>query len=236
MKIKAVLFDLDGTLLPMEQNEFMKAYFGGLAKRLAPLGYESQKLISSIWSGSLAMVKNDGKRTNEEVFWDSFSEIYGKDVRKDEPYFDAYYSEDFDKVRNSCGFNENAVRAVAAIKSMGLRVALATNPLFPRIATEKRAAWAGLDLSDFELVTTYENSYYCKPNLKYYEDIIRQMGLEAKDVLMVGNDVDEDMIAERLGSGVFLVTDCLINRKDVDVSVYPNGSFNDLLEYVKTCI
>ena len=59
MGIKAVLFDLDGTILPMGQNVFTKAYFGGLAKRLAPIGYESEKLIDSIWQGSAAMVGND---------------------------------------------------------------------------------------------------------------------------------------------------------------------------------
>ena len=60
MKITTVLFDLDGTLLPMDMNEFIKAYFGGLARRLAPHGYEPQKLIDSIWQGTAAMVKNDG--------------------------------------------------------------------------------------------------------------------------------------------------------------------------------
>ena len=72
MKITTVLFDLDGTLLPMDMNEFIKAYFGGLARRLAPLGYEPQKLVNSIWQGTAAMVKNDGKTTNEERFWQGF--------------------------------------------------------------------------------------------------------------------------------------------------------------------
>ena len=99
MKIKAVLFDLDGTLLPMDQSIFIKAYFGGLAKKLAPLGYNPSKLIESIWQGSAAMVENNGEKTNEEVFWDKFSDIYGKDVRVHEPYFEAYYNEDFDSVK-----------------------------------------------------------------------------------------------------------------------------------------
>lgn len=57
MSIKAVLFDLDGTLLPMDQDEFVKAYFGLLAKRLAPLGYEVEKLYQVLWKGVAAMVK-----------------------------------------------------------------------------------------------------------------------------------------------------------------------------------
>ena len=58
-------FDLDGTLLPMDQDVFVKAYFGGISKRLAPLGYEPQALIGAIWSGTAAMVKNNGEVLNE---------------------------------------------------------------------------------------------------------------------------------------------------------------------------
>ena len=236
MGIKAVLFDLDGTLLPMDQEVFIKAYFGGLAKKLATVGYEPPKLIDSIWQGSAAMVKNNGEKTNEEVFWKRFSEVYGKDVRVDEPYFEAYYRDDFDGVKSVCGYNPEAAKTVKYIKSLGLSVALATNPLFPYIATEKRTAWAGLSVSDFELVTTYENSKYCKPNPKYYECILDIMGLKASETLMVGNDVCEDMIAESLGMHVFLLTDNLINKESKDVSRYPNGSFDKLIEYVKTLI
>lgn len=236
MGIKAVLFDLDGTLLPMDQSVFTKAYFDGLAKRLAQRGYDSKKLIDSIWLGSAAMVGNDGKKTNEEVFWDKFSEIYGKDVRKDEPYFEAYYKEDFDGVKSVCGFNPNAAKAVEEIKSLGLRTALATNPLFPYIATAKRISWAGFNALDFELVTTYDNSCFCKPNPEYYKDILKKMCIEPREALMVGNDVSEDMVAETLGIKVFLLTDNLINREGKDILKYPSGSFNDLMKYVKTIV
>lgn len=79
MSIKAVLFDLDGTLLPMDQDEFVKAYFGLLAKRLAPLGYEVEKLYQVLWKGVAAMVKNDGSCVNEDAFWKVFTDVYGKD-------------------------------------------------------------------------------------------------------------------------------------------------------------
>ena len=50
---------------------------------------------------------------------------------------------------------------------------------------------------------------------------------------MVGNDADEDMVAERLGMRVFLLTDCLINRQAQDVSRWPRGSFDALMAYVQ---
>ncbi|MBR2432592.1 MAG: HAD family hydrolase, partial [Clostridia bacterium] len=120
------------------------------------------------------------------------------------------------------------------IKDMGYRVVLATNPVFPMAATERRIKWAGLSKDDFELVTTYENCRFCKPNLDYYRDIVSELGVSSEECLMVGNDVSEDMITERLGMKVFLLTNCLINKEEIDISVYPNGDLTALLGYVKS--
>ena len=233
MKITTVLFDLDGTLLPMDPNVFIKSYFGGLARRLAPHGYEPQKLIDSIWSGTAAMIKNNGDATNEELFWQGFEAAYGKPARQDEELFAAFYREDFDKVQSSCGYTPAAREVVDTVKACGLRTALATNPIFPAMATERRIAWAGLSPSDFEFVTTYENSRHCKPNLEYYRDIMQALGVCPEECLMVGNDVGEDMIAQTLGCRVFLLTNDLINPKNVDISVYPHGSYRELIDFIK---
>lgn len=232
MPVTTVLFDLDGTLLPMDQDAFTKKYFGLLAAKLAPHGYEPKELVDAIWSGTAAMVKNTGKVTNEEAFWIDFSGHYGPEVRKDIPIFDAFYREEFAGAREACGFNPLAAQTVAYIKDKGLRVALATNPLFPSIATENRIRWAGLQPEDFELYTTYENAHYCKPNPAYYQEILEQLHVRPEECLMVGNDALEDMIAATLGMQVFLLTDCLLNRKNLDISGYPQGSFPQLMEFI----
>lgn len=232
MGIKVVLFDLDGTLLPMDQNVFAKAYFGMLAKKLATRGYEPNTLIENIWKGTAAMVKNDGSKKNEKAFWDTFVSIYGEKALSDFPYFEEFYKNDFDKIREFCGYTPAARNIVDDLKIRGKRVALATNPIFPSVATELRMKWAGLDKNDFELFTTYENSRYCKPNLKYYEDILTALGVDATECLMVGNDVKEDMIASELGMKVFLLTDCIINKDGADISVYPHGGFDALSEFL----
>ena len=235
MKLTTVLFDLDGTLLPMDQDAFVKAYFGLLAKKLAPLGYEAPALIDAIWKGTAAMVKNNGAQSNEQTFWDDFCARFGEDARKDEPVFADFYANEFQRVREICGFAPEAAATVRAIREMGLRVALATNPIFPAIATESRIRWAGLSVDEFEFYTTYENSRYCKPNPAYYEDVLAQLGVCAEECLMVGNDVIEDGAAAKLGLRVFFLTDCLINKKEQDISDLPHGSFDALLDYLKTC-
>ena len=232
--IKTILFDLDGTLLPMDQDVFLKAYLGSLAQKLAPHGYNPDLLVKSIWKGTGAMVMNDGAARNDEVFWNTFSAIYGRDTRVDEPVFEEFYHKEFQEVSKACGFDPRASEAIREIKAMGYRVVLATNPLFPAIATHSRARWAGLNPEDFEYITTYENSWHCKPNPDYYREILGKLDLKPEECVMVGNDVGEDMIAEALGMKVFLLTDCIINKAEKDISVYPNGSFPELLSYIRS--
>lgn len=232
MNITTVLFDLDGTLLPMNNYEFTKGYFMLLAKKLAPHGYEPQKLIDGVWAGTAAMVKNDGSKTNEQAFWAKFAEVFGDRVYDDKPLFDEFYTNEFENAKALCGFNHQAAIAVHTIKEMGCRAALATNPIFPSTATESRIKWAGFEPCDFELYTAYENIGYCKPNPEYYIEIAMRLGVSTEKCLMVGNDVTEDMEgAQKAGMSVFLLTDCLINKQNRDISAYPQGGFEQLIDF-----
>ncbi len=237
MKIKAILFDLDGTLLPMDQDTFVKAYFGLLAKKLAPYGYDPKALIGAIWQGTDAMIANTGERTNEEVFWDAFCRVLGEKARESEPILEEFYKVEFDGARAACGYNPEAARTIAVLKEKGFRLALATNPIFPAVATEARMSWVDLSPSDFELYTTYENSRYCKPKAEYYLAIAEQMCVSPEECLMVGNDVSDDLPAEQTGMKVFILSDCLINKEGKYISSYPQGSFAELIKFVeKECV
>ena len=233
MNITTVLFDLDGTLLPMDQDAFTTGYFRLLAKKLAPCGYEPKSLVDAIWAGTAAMVRNDGSRTNEQAFWQKFAAIYGEEkARADQPLFEDFYANEFNTARDTCGFNPAAAETVHKLQARGYRVALATNPIFPHIATEHRIRWAGLTPGDFELYTTYERSTFCKPNVDYYREVARTLGVRPEQCLMVGNDAAEDMSARALGMDVFLLTDCLINAKSIDLSPFPQGDFAALNAYL----
>lgn len=236
MNINAILFDLDGTLLPMDQDLFMKYYFGSLAAKLVPHGYDMDTLVNNVWSGTKAMVMNNGSKTNEEAFWDTFCTLVGKDCRPDMPIFDSFYRNEFAAAKNACQPTPAVKEVVDLIKASGKRLILATNPLFPAVATENRITWAGLAKEDFELITTYENSSYCKPNPKYYVEILEKTGLKPEECLMLGNNAEEDMIAETLGMQVFLLTNCLINEKSADISKYPQGGFEELKTFITKLI
>ncbi len=230
---KTVLFDLDGTLLPMDQDVFTKEYFSRLAKKAAPLGYEPNALIDAVWRGTAAMVKNDGSRTNMEAFWDTFAAIFGEESRKDIPVFDSFYRTEFNKVKAFCGFAPAAGETVRRLKENGCEVVLASNPLFPLCGQQNRMRWAGLNIADFSYITSYENSRYCKPNPKYYEEILQKIGRSPADCLMVGNDAREDTPALTLGIEVFLLTDNLLHPESCNVDTLPHGGFGELNAFLK---
>ena len=233
MAVTTVLFDLDGTLLPMDQDLFAMTYLKGLAARVASAGYDPKALMGAIWKGTEAMMVNDGSCLNEARFWQVFTALMGETALEDMPYFDAYYREDFDKVREVCGFNPAAREIIDLVKSRGLRPVLATNPFFPAIATHKRVVWAGLQPEDFAYITTYENSSFCKPNPYYYRELLEKLELRPEECVMVGNDAHEDTAAAQLGIPVFLLTDCLLNKKNLDYSQYPQGSFPELRTFLE---
>lgn len=230
--IKAILFDLDGTLLPMDQNEFVKGYFGLLCKKLAPYGYEPNSMVQGIWTATKAMIVNDGSVPNEKVFWKVFAEVMGEEILQYQPLFDEFYIEEFKQTKAFCGCNPESKGLVDWVKEQGLRVVCATNPIFPKLATMHRMNFTGLDYTDFEYFTHYENSSFCKPNPAYYTQVLEYCGLKPEECIMVGNDATEDLAAAKLGMDVFLLTDNLINDKAVDISRIPQGGFSELKEYI----
>lgn len=234
MRKTTVLFDLDGTLLPMDQDAFTRRYFQLMARAMAGRGYVPEELVRGIWAGTAAMVKNDGSRTNEAAFWASFAERFGAQrVRDDAPYFDAFYETEFAGARDACGFAPQAAEAVRAAKRRGLRVALATNPIFPDAATRQRIRWAGLEPEEFELYTTYENSRFCKPNPAYFREVAQRMGVACGACVMVGNDTEEDMAAREAGMDVFFLDGCLIDAKGRGTDGCAHGGFDDLMRYIE---
>ena len=233
MKPKYILFDMDGTLLPMDATVFARTYFKLLTKKMLQHGYEPETLINGINAGITGMRSNDGTRTNEELFWARFAETFGERVLADRPLFDAFYAVDFQRISSNCGHTPAAKATVALCKELGYQVVIATEPIFPLGAQESRLRWAGVDPSDVEFITSYETSHYCKPNPGYYREVTERLGVAPKECVMIGNDVGEDMPAEDLGMRVFLLTDCLINRENADISRWEHGGYGKLQSWLR---
>ena len=232
-KTDTVLFDLDGSLLPMDQEKFVKYYMGALGKTFAPEGYDPGLLTSSVWKGTEAMMRNDGTMSNWDRFWEVFSDSMGQDMKSREEFFVQFYREQFIEAKAATGFQPLAPKAVRELKQKGYTVILATNPLFPSVATLRRMEWAGLKPEDFSLVTTYEEEYFCKPSLQYYTSILERFHKEPEQCMMVGNDVDEDMCVTELGMAGYLLTDCMLNRHGRSLEGFLSGNFEQFYAYVQ---
>ncbi len=232
-KYSSILFDLDGNLLPMDMDNFIKLYFGALAQYMAPYGFEPKEFIDGIWAGTMAMVKNDGTMANEERFWNTFAEKLGKRVFDYVFTIDSFYTKDFNKAKTSTWENPNAMRAIEAAHKIADRVVLATNPLFPPCAVHTRLGWIDIEPDNFDYITTYDNSRYCKPNPKYYAELAEKLGLDPATTLMVGNDIDEDGAAAAVGFDVFITTDCMLGNKD-NLANFRHGTFAELCDYLES--
>jgi len=233
MKPKYIFFDMDGTLLPMDAGVFARTYFKVLTKKMLSHGYEPESLIDGINAGITATQTNDGTHTNEDLFWEHFVRVTGERVLADRPLFEDFYAVDFQRISSTCGYTPEAKATIALCKELGYPVVVATEPIFPLCAMESRLRWAGVDPAEIELITSYETSHYCKPDLGYYREITDKLGVSPGECVMVGNDVGEDMPAEELGMRVFLLTDCLINKKDVDISRWAHGDYAKLQNWLR---
>ncbi|MCR5311808.1 MAG: HAD family hydrolase [Lachnospiraceae bacterium] len=230
MKYKAILFDMDGTLVPMDMKVFTNGYFQDLGKKLEKYNIGQEKLVSAIWAGTGAMVKNDGSRYNKDAFWETFEALTGKGAAEVDADCIDFYGNEFKKAKRFTQDNPLAAEAVKAARSKADKVILATNPLFPMVGQETRLAWVDLKPSDFDFVTAYETDKYCKPNPMYFTALCERMGLDPGECLMIGNDENEDMhAASSVGMDCYLVTDTMIKSEKHPWNG-PKGTFKEMVE------
>jgi FMN phosphatase YigB (HAD superfamily) len=228
---KAILFDLDGTLLPLDLEIFVHKYFEALAPVFAHK-VEPKKFIKELISATEAMINNTGVTTNEEAFMQRFLPAIGQEKEEMYPLFENFYQTHFPKLKEYAGHSHLSEKIVGQVIQKGYKVALATNPIFPEMATRHRMEWAGIGELPWNLVTTYENSTFSKPNPKYFQEVCSKLGLAPQQCLMVGNDVQEDLVAGTIGMRTFLVTDCLIDRGKPEYKPDYQGTLEEFYRFV----
>ncbi|GFZ32612.1 haloacid dehalogenase [Clostridium zeae] len=228
--MNTILFDLDGTLLPMDTDEFTKIYFTEMAIYLSDL-IDGKTLAKNIWASTEAMVRNLDFKTNEEVFMEDFAARIDTDINTYKERFYSFYDTGFLNVKKAVYENNYIQKSVALLKEKGYELVIATNPLFPLKAILHRIRWAGLNASDFIYISSYEKNHYCKPQVKFYEEILNDLGKKASDCMMVGNDVEEDMVAGKLGIKTYLITDNLLQRSEDEANADHKGTYEDFYKF-----
>ena len=233
MKKTTVLFDLDGTLIDLNQDEFIRLYFVVLLDKLAALGYDRDFMLSALETAIRATKFNDGTCTNEVRFWQSLDGAVGGLTDTLREAIVSFYRDDFAYIlEKTCTSYPRSREILDAARGKGLRIILATNPLFPAECTHARIRIGGMSPDDFEYITAYENSSYCKPNPAYFTELIAKLGISPAECIMVGNDTKDDFSAHALDIPVFVLTDGLINQGNVDLNDYPHGGVDELIAYI----
>lgn len=204
--MKAVLFDMDGTLLGVDMYQvFLPGYLKRLGEFVADRA-DTRYFTKQLMAATEVMVANeDPSLTNAEAFSRHFFGATGWNNEEWMPLFTRFYQEEFGKLQSLTKMEPYALPAVNAVIEKGYDAVLATNPVFPLEAMRHRMRWGGFEKAPFKLVTSYENMHFCKPNPNYYLEILDKIKCGPEDALMVGNDAEEDLVAASIGMKTFLV-------------------------------
>ena len=205
-----LLLDLDNTLLDSDMNTFIPAYFQALGETMAA-HVPPEKLLKYLMQGTNAMMANqDATKTLQEVFALNFYPYLGVERDLLDPLIEHFYRDIFPTLAYLTKKRPAAVDLVEWAFSAGHRIAIATNPLFPRAAIEHRLRWAGLapEKYPFELISSFETFHFSKPNPAYLAEVLQKMGWTEGAILVVGDDPVLDLsAAEALGVAAYWIAD-----------------------------
>ncbi len=228
-EINYLLFDLDGTLLHFNMNEFIDQYLSMIKNHFADVR-EPQHIPAWILQGTDLMLRNNGERLNSEIFLEFFSARSGLPEALVWQRFLNFYQTDFGTL---IGLTKSVTAARAVLEAAvakKYKLVLATQPVFPLVAIRQRLQWADLNDLPFELITHIENMHACKPSRSYFEEILKILHIQPEQCLMVGNELHTDMASKQAGIKSFYLSDQTQNIHCAEVDY--TGSLTDLAKHL----
>ncbi len=238
MKYKYLLFDLDGTLLHFDPEDFIRTYLGAASKYFIDLIPDPQKFVKEILRSTDVMEKGDDKNTNTlEKFLNDFCPKFEASCEAIRQRFHNFYKTEFEVIKPLITKMKGAVDLLEMVKKdyPEIKVILATNPVFPFVSIERRMEWGEISQDYFDFITHAENSTYCKGNGKYWTEILEKVGGTPEESLVIGNDGYRDMGAKTYGFSTFLIEENLENGENMTSDIQPDyrGTLEDLYHLLK---
>lgn len=231
--IKAIFFDLDGTLLNLSDDQFEKVYAPEAYKHFSDL-FTFPDFMKNLFYSTEKMLKHDDlSNPVSDTFFKYFAPAAGLSQDAAMARFLAFYESNFDVLQTVSLPFPHGPQLINNIKALHIPMIIATQPVFYSLATEKRIRWAGLNPNDFLFVTHGTNSYSCKPSLSYFQNLLKISGVQPHEALMVGNDYLFDMAAGQLGIHTWL-TDTHRNHSEYKDRFVPEfqGSLLELQSFL----
>lgn len=222
-----LLLDLDDTLLNTNLQAFIPAYFQALANHLAPQ-IAPDLMLRALLSGTRLMNESgDFSRTLKAVFDAEFFPLLNIPRGELQPAIEHFYDNIFPTLAGLTSQIPEAKPFVEWAISKNHRVAIATDPLLPCKATHHRLRWAGFEPQQFKLISSYECFHFSKTHPAYYAEVLGRMGWPEGPVLMVGNDMERDILpAKKLGLAAFHVD--VESASSFGPEAGPRGNLADL--------
>ncbi|MBI5944676.1 MAG: DinB family protein [Chloroflexi bacterium] len=228
-----LLLDLDDTLLNTNLDSFVPAYFQALATELTP-HIAPEKMFRALISGMRQMSESeDFSLTLEAVFNADFFPRLNIPREKLEPAIEKFYDHIFPSLSNLTSQRPAAKPFIEWAFAKGYRIAIATDPLLPRKATYHRLRWAGFEPEQFELVSTFDHFHFSKTHPAYFAEVLGRMGWPDGPVLMVGNDMQRDILpAQMLGLATYHVDGESASRSGPDAGA--GGKLQNLRPWLES--
>ncbi len=234
--IKALLFDLDDTLLANSMDTFLPPYFGQLARQYPELD-AATVVAATQQSVAQAVGRQDPLITLDRHFADAFTHQLGRPEAEWRARYAAFYARGFDVLQPLTGQRPEARDILSWALESGYRVVIATNALFPRAAIEARLRWAGLHDLALARVTVLEEWHFAKPNPAYFAEILADLGLRPDEALMIGNDPSDDIApASSLGIPCWWITDDRLAEPPEGVAVVGQGPLETFGRWARECL
>lgn len=207
--IKAILFDLDDTLLINPTEGFVIEYLR-LADKYFAQRWEYPHIARILLSTMrLLKTRDTFTQTNYDVLVNAISEQTGREKTSVTMAFEDFLSSYYPSLQACTQALPQAAEIVENLRSRDYAIIIATNPIYPALAIQQRLAWAALPDTPgyYAFVSHAQNMHFIKPSSAYYAEIIARVGVEPDEAIMVGDSWDNDIApARRLGLHTYQVT------------------------------
>ncbi len=228
---RAILFDLDDTLIENDMQSFLDAYFKSLAPRIQPY-CKNVNFIDAIYKSSRPLFKMKNSNTVLiDVFYNELKNYTGLEPDEMHKLFLEYYDNEYrsiDVIKPVPG----AIDCLHKAAEIAEKIVVATVPIFPKIAINIRLEKGGITDFDFDLITGIDEMHSSKPHKSYFDEILKKINCKPGECLMIGNDHIDDLAAQKAGIRTFLVTNFQKNKGKSKFKPDREGSMDDLLTYL----